>query len=186
MRFLGSIVRFERLRTLVTRLFLAVAIATAIFAVPAASYAWPPGQQGGSVTTTIDIQLTVLPLCQSVSVAGNQIHFSATPSTSPVNASFAVSYNCAANALPTIAFLSKNGCNLVPDDKTNTNLVPYQILGAWGNQLACTPGDLHNKFQPISQSPTTFTLQTGPLLQTDPHVYPVGSYGDTVTATLDF
>jgi hypothetical protein len=119
-------------------------------------------------------------------VAGNQIHFSATPSTQPAKATFAVNYNCAANALPTIAFLSKNGCNLVADSKSNTSVVPYEIIGAWGNQLACSPGDLKNKFQPISQSPTTFTLQTAPLLQTDPHVFPAGSYGDTVIATLDF
>lgn len=164
----------------------AIAAALAVVALPAGAFAGPPVPQGGQVTTSVDVELTVLPLCKSVSVSGNQIHFSATPSTQPATTTFNVTYDCAANALPTLAFLSQNGCKLLPDDKRNPNTVPYQIFGTWGNQLACTPADLNNHFRPISQSPTTFTLKTDPLLQLDPHVVPSGKYGDTVIATLDF
>jgi hypothetical protein len=164
----------------------ALAALLACIGLPGAAFAGPPVPQGGQVTATVDVQLTVLPICKSVSFNTNQIKFSAVPSTQPVTTTFLVSYDCAANAFPTIAFLSQNGCNLLPDDKTNQNVVPYQILGTWGNQLACTPADLKNHFQPITSSPTSFTLKTGPLLQLDPHVYPAGTYGDKVTATLDF
>jgi spore coat protein U-like protein len=166
--------------------FRAIGFALALAAVPATALAGPPVPQGGQVTSSVDVQLTVLPLCKSVSVSGNQIHFSATPSTQPATATFSVSYDCAANAFPTLAFLSQNGCKLLPDDRGNPNVVDYQILGAWGNQLACTPADLKNHFRPITTSPTTFTLKTAPLLQLDPHVVTAGTYGDTVIATLDF
>ncbi len=166
---------------------LAILTATAPIAVPTTALAGPGnGQQGQQITSSVDVQLTVLPLCKSVAVVGGNIDFSATPSTQPATTTFQVTYDCAANALPTLAFLSKNGCNLVPDDKSNTSTIPYQILGAWGNQLACTPGDLKNHFWAINASPTTFTLKTAPLLQKDPHVSPAGTYGDTVIVTLDF
>jgi hypothetical protein len=170
-----------------TSVCFAIAAVAGLCAIPAASSAGSGnGQQGGSVTSTIDVQLTVLPVCKSVAVIGGQIAFSAVPSTQQVTKTFQVTYDCAANALPTLAFLSKNGCNLVPDDKSNPTVIPYQILGAWGNQLACSPGDLKNHFWPINASPTTFTLQTAPLLKTDPLVSPAGRYGDTLIATLDF
>lgn len=146
------------------------------------------GQQGGQVTSTIDVQLTVLPLCKSVSVAGGAINLgSVVPSTQGITATFQVTYDCANNALPSIAFLSKNGCSLLADHPSNAgNSIPYTISGAWGNQLACSPGDLKNHFYPIKSSPTTYTLQTAPLLQIDPHVSGFGTFGDTIIATLDF
>ncbi len=167
----------------------ALTAAVSLIAIPTGSFAGTgDGQQGGQVTSTVNVQLTVLPLCKSVAVVGGDINLgSVVPSTQGVTATFQVTYDCANNALPSLAFLSKNNCELVADRSSNTNnTIPYVINGAWGNQLACTPGDLGNHFFPIKSSPSTFTLKTGPLLSVDPRVSGFGIYRDTIVATLDF
>lgn len=173
------------------RFSLCVIAAFAVAAVPLiADAGGGNGQQGGQITTSIDVQLTVLPLCTGLAVVGgNKIDFgSYVPSTAVARKTFQVTYNCASGALPRIAFLSRNGCNLVADhpSEVGSNKISYQIDGPTRNQLACSPGELNEKFCPLRSSPATFTAVTQPLLDPDPRVSGLGTFGDTVIATVDF
>jgi len=162
-----------------------VAVAAALFALPAAALAT------GSQSSTITVTGSVIPNCVGFA-STNQITFNPYDvfATSTDNASTSYAINCTKGSTPSITIdggqHASGGNRFMSDNSGNAaGLLQYNLFEDSGNTAAWPLGTAVNVPANGSASTETTTVTVSGVIPNGQDVE-VGSYSDSLTVTLNF